>query len=749
MKPKYTISWTNDGGEPCVLSIFDHQRNVDNTLTLKPAERPFITEVDSELDVMKPVRTGNGTITILSSITSIDEDLFTSDNRFRVVLEVDGEVMWLGWLSGNCFNQPYDNLVQEIQFNCIDDIAALASKSFKYFKDDYYMENDIVGYDFTGDFVNISFREWLTECFILFDCQTRAESGAYYYDEHRFIFNNQIAIHIEGLDLFKILDYKVNRYNFFSENENEDGDKYVGATYLDFLEEFCKTFFFTCYQDGKKIVFARQIDEQTEFYDNLTLQDIHDSTSRPTSYEMNIALSQLTPRGTHDITTKSAAKKVEIVVTPNKVDDALSMPQIDLKDVTANNSFLRNLSQWTDDEGVTHRGKWLCRPFQTGTVEAIMWSFDDRSRWYKIDGQPYNYAQISNLLSHESASGAVLCNEDYWESASYDTGSSPTDAEKKSYNFHNRIYITAGTSTGGEIPEGVTRPDSCPALVMDGIGSATYTRGGFNISFKAHEGLVLSQGPALYNGLGFDFFAVAVRCQLRVGDNYWDGSSWVHAKSYFTIYTEQHDVNSMADVASNKHYTMDIDAEDFVIPVGSSPLTGKVHFEIIWATHSGFVNKATGLITNPTNTPCIAIEDLEISYGQQQTTELTKIYKKEKSDYRYIKQKNDGTGDDKSVNLSIHSLQDNISAYSNLIEEDYGEEKPIDKIGNTKLESIILSEYEEEALRNRQFIELNIDGALNPGNLLVGTQATGYYNILANSNSDWKKNSHKYTLVKL
>lgn len=744
MKPKYTISWTNDGGKPCVLSLFDHHRNVDNTLTLKPAERPFVTEVDSELDVMKPVRTGNGTITILSSITSIDEGLFTSDNRFRVVLEVDQEVMWLGWLSGNCFNQPYDNLVQEIQLNCIDDIAALASKSFKYFKDDYYMENDLVGYDFTGDFVNISFREWLTECFILFDCQTQAETGAYYYDEHRFCFNNKIATHIEGLDLFKILDYKVNRYNFFQEKEEGGDDKYVGVTYLDFLEEFCKTFLFTCYQDGRKIVFARQIDEQTEFYDNLTLQDIHDSTSRTSSYETNIALSQLTPRGTHDITTKSAAKKVIIAVNPNKVDNALSMPHIDIRDVTANNTFQRNLPQWIDDKGVDHRGKWLCRPFQTGTVEAIMWSSNDKGEWEKVEGQPYTYAQISNLLSQLSASGAVLCNEDYWESASYDTGSSPTDAEKKSYDFHNRIYITAGTT-----PWSRPRPDSCPALVMDGIGSPTYTRGGFNISFKAHEGLELSQGPALYNGLGLNFFAVAVRCQLRVGDKYWDGSSWVRAKSYFTIYTEQHDLNSMAEVASNKHYTMDIDAENFVIPIGNSPLTGNVHFEIIWATHSGFVNKATGLIENPTKTPCVAIENLEISYGQQQTTELTKIYKKEKSDYRYIKQKNGGTGDDISVNLSIHSMQDNISAYSNLIEENYGEEKPIDKMGNNKLESIILSEYEEETLRNRQFIELNIDGSLNSGTLLVGTRATGYYNILANSNSDWKKNSHKYTLVKL
>ena len=118
-----TITWINDDGKTCVLSIND-ERNTTTTLT--PAAEPFTTSIQESDDLFTPIRTGNGYIrVVVDSVDDISDLVGAAPLSRAVTLTVDGTVRWRGFLACESFTQPWDKGPIEIELPVMSGVEVL------------------------------------------------------------------------------------------------------------------------------------------------------------------------------------------------------------------------------------------------------------------------------------------------------------------------------------------------------------------------------------------------------------------------------------------------------------------------------------------------------------------------------------------------------------------------------------------------------------------------------------------------
>ena len=117
-----TITWINDDGKTCVLSIND-ERNTTTALT--PAADPFTTSIQESDDLFTPIRTGNGYIrVVVDSVDDISYLVGAAPLQHAVYLTVGSTQRWKGFLACESFTQSWDKGPMEIELPVISPLEA-------------------------------------------------------------------------------------------------------------------------------------------------------------------------------------------------------------------------------------------------------------------------------------------------------------------------------------------------------------------------------------------------------------------------------------------------------------------------------------------------------------------------------------------------------------------------------------------------------------------------------------------------
>ena len=117
-----TITWINDDGKTCVLTIED-ERNTTTALT--PAAEPFTTSIQESDDLFTPIRTGNGYIRVV--VDSVDDIAYlvgAAPLHRAVYLTVGSTQRWKGFLACESFTQSWDKGPIEIELPVISPLEA-------------------------------------------------------------------------------------------------------------------------------------------------------------------------------------------------------------------------------------------------------------------------------------------------------------------------------------------------------------------------------------------------------------------------------------------------------------------------------------------------------------------------------------------------------------------------------------------------------------------------------------------------
>ena len=108
-----TITWLNDDGKTCVISIADGS---SSTTTLTPAAEPFTTSIQESDDIFTPIRSSNGYIrVVVDSVNDIADLVGSAPLSRAVTLTIGSTVRWIGFLACETFTQSWDRGPIEVE----------------------------------------------------------------------------------------------------------------------------------------------------------------------------------------------------------------------------------------------------------------------------------------------------------------------------------------------------------------------------------------------------------------------------------------------------------------------------------------------------------------------------------------------------------------------------------------------------------------------------------------------------------
>lgn len=214
-----TISWKDDGGRNCMISIQDGS---SGTTSWVAGREPFVTSVDDGDDIFMPIRTSTGSIgVVVDGVDDIVSLVGRTPISTYVTLTVGGNVRWVGFLACESFSQEWDKGPLEISLPVVSGLEVL--KGIR------------VPYTGLGDLGYVNFAQFL--------CAMNEALGNIY---QRFYFPNVSVPKTT-------LKYKMRMSNYATAEDKNT--TYEMATFYDVLEDVCRLFGWQVVEYGVYLVF--------------------------------------------------------------------------------------------------------------------------------------------------------------------------------------------------------------------------------------------------------------------------------------------------------------------------------------------------------------------------------------------------------------------------------------------------------------------------------------------------------------
>ena len=130
MAVHWQIQFKSLTGTSYVVQIYDDNFN-GTPVELTGASHPFETSEDDAEDPYLPIRTQSGYIRFIATTASMVADLIPNDVTDRpVVLKSGNNVLWIGFLSGEQYDQPWDVTPYEVELPVISVMEAMRGVYF-------------------------------------------------------------------------------------------------------------------------------------------------------------------------------------------------------------------------------------------------------------------------------------------------------------------------------------------------------------------------------------------------------------------------------------------------------------------------------------------------------------------------------------------------------------------------------------------------------------------------------------------
>ncbi len=132
MKEWYRLRWRDVLNRQVEVHIVDAATcegyRMREATDLTVSAEGLVTEEDDGDDVLQPVRTTTGRLSVMCS----REELIpvSRDNEWRVIVWLEGIVMFRGWLKSESFSMEYNGVRNAFQYTVIDDIEAMKCAKF-------------------------------------------------------------------------------------------------------------------------------------------------------------------------------------------------------------------------------------------------------------------------------------------------------------------------------------------------------------------------------------------------------------------------------------------------------------------------------------------------------------------------------------------------------------------------------------------------------------------------------------------
>lgn len=216
------VQWKSFRNKYLYTLQIDDGTDSEIPLSLTPSDRPFVTQVDDDEDLFKPIREQTGNIGILGEV-SVMEDLLAaspSERPVTLIYETPTQevgVAWKGYLQTAAFSQEWDKGPNSISIPVVSHLGVI---------DSYYYES----LEYTSF---AAFIDSMSKC-----------TGTAFYSAYVFPAISNVL---------QLLQYKFSGANFATLDDNTGAYEY--ETYYTILEEICKLFGWVAIEQGDTLCF--------------------------------------------------------------------------------------------------------------------------------------------------------------------------------------------------------------------------------------------------------------------------------------------------------------------------------------------------------------------------------------------------------------------------------------------------------------------------------------------------------------
>lgn len=227
-----TIPFATLDNVPCVVEI-EKDGYIGRVTELMPASSPFTVEIEDEEFLYTPTRFSTATIRVVGN--DYLQSLFSiAYQQYRVIFKKNGIVTWCGFIKPELYTQDYSSTIFELQLECMSAMSTLEFIDYKQIGEN-------------REFVSI--WELLKRCIESASSQYTAIYIPHVYGKDAISFES-------GTNVLK--DMSISEQNFFDEDDKPMKLKEV-------LEEICKFLNWTCIDWRGELYFV-DIDHIGEFY---------------------------------------------------------------------------------------------------------------------------------------------------------------------------------------------------------------------------------------------------------------------------------------------------------------------------------------------------------------------------------------------------------------------------------------------------------------------------------------------------
>lgn len=540
-KIHWRISFRTRSEKLGVLNLYEENYSGE-VVELTPAAVPFETQEDSSDKWLEPVRKQTGYIRVIDE-GNIDGIMPVGLMDRYVEYKEDGSLKWCGYMVPDVFSSDWDVTPLEVEFPVVGGLGVLEGI--------YLNEDDGLGV--------------VPLAKLLYDALKA--TGV---DYSMIYFPKEVLQSASATDYLFPMRLEVSRFNFFQDNdslnsEDPDWTRYNGETHYNVLSEVMRFYGWTIRERGEDIWITSTNNEGSIWITFMELQSLAEGWSSVNGTRSVVSdqydLSSFGLAGAdHKRDILQGRKKVVVKASVNPVGAVV--PSVDKAKMRYVDSFVSEFA--TNGQTYAYEKFSLYEP-KSGYVDVEF-------RTYVKTGMNtlYNdWTSVSQTMEAISLYvGAYFIEQERVTAEEYE--------KKRNWNLSETIRINLQDWTG-DYPT-IEEARNLPIVQMRSRNVANYVSGAFVISAQTRS---ISQGFLTdYDGNGKGTLEI----RFRVGDKYWNGSSWVSSAVWFTVdmgnEDEPESTEGTGKIISTKTLDMPYTGADgYVMPIDQS-LSGEIELTI-------------------------------------------------------------------------------------------------------------------------------------------------------------------------
>ena len=590
-----------------VLNLYEDNYEGE-VVELTPAAVPFETQEDSDDTWFVPIRKQTGYIRVLDEGNTDGIMPVGMKDRYVEYTE-DGSLKWCGYVVPDVFSSDWDVTPLEVEFPVVGGLGVLEGE--------YLNEEDGLGV--------------VPLARLLYDALKA--TGV---DYSMIYFPKEVLQSESATDYLFPMRLEVSRFNFFADNDSlnsEDSDwtRYNGETHYNVLSELLRFYGWTIRERGENIWITSTNNEGSVWITFMELEGLAeglssvDGTRNVVSEQYDISSFGLAGAD-HKRDILQGRKKVVVKASVNPVGAVV--PSVDKAKMRYVDSFVSEFQS----EGQTYAYEKLSLyipergykdvEFRTYVKTGMNTQYDD---WTSV---PQTMEAISLYV------GAYFIEQERVTAEEY--------AKKKNWNLSETIRINL-QDWADDYPT-VEKARTLPIVTMRSRNVANYVSGAFVISAQTRS---ISRGFLTdYDGNGKGTLEI----MFRVGEKYWDGTTWVSSPEWFTVDMGNEDepgsTQGTGKIISTKTLDMPYTGADgYVMPIDQS-LSGEIELTI----HA---------VRNDGGYGVLMLDNFKVDYfGEDQDQR-----KSDDSENRYARQTGLIYNSEEEISLKIATNNNNKAGY--------------------------------------------------------------------------------------